>query len=156
MMKKVLIWALVLSTLSVTAQQRGRFQHGSDRQGKMAMMEDLSPEQAATLKTKRMTLDLNLTESQQDKMYAIHLKNAKNRQERMAEVDKQREEGTWTKPSKEERFNLINEKLDKKIAHKKELKQILDKEQFERWETHARRAHKSKDMKRRRSNRSRR
>ena len=155
-MKKILIWAILLSTLTVTAQRRGHIKRGPEGKGKIAMMQDLSPEESATLKTKRMTLDLDLSDSQFDKIYQINLKNARDRQERMAEMKKQQDEGTWTRPSKEERFELMNEKLDKQIATKKELKKILDDEQFERWEANARQAHKKREMRKRRSKRSRR
>ena len=155
-MKTLLIWALCLSTLTVTAQKRGQFKHGPEGHGKMAMMQDLSPEESATLKTKRMTLDLDLSDSQYDKIYQIHLKHAQERQARLAEMKKQREEGSWTKPSSEERFKMMNEKLDKQIATKKEFKKILDDEQFDRWEAKAKHAHKKRDMRKHRSKRSRR
>ncbi|NNK88158.1 MAG: hypothetical protein HKO90_07725 [Flavobacteriaceae bacterium] len=155
-MKTLLIWALVLSTLTVTAQQRGQFKRGPEGPGKMEMMQDLNPEESAILKTKRMTLDLDLSDSQYDKIYQIHLKNAQHRQARMAEIKKQQDEGTWTRPSKEERFKMMNERLDKQIATKKELKNILDDEQFERWEANAKQAHKKRDMRKHRSKRSRR
>ena len=62
-MKRLVVLICVLATFSLSAQE-GRHEHG--RQG-ARMMNDLSPEQTATLKTKKMTLGLDLTEDQQEK-----------------------------------------------------------------------------------------
>ena len=144
-MKRLVVLICVLATFSLSAQE-GRHEHG--RQG-ARMMNDLSPEQTATLKTKKMTLGLDLTEDQQEKIYKIHLNNAKEKQARMDEVKKKREAGESLKPSKEDRFNRLNEKLDMQIAHKKEMKGILSKEQFEKWEQGAKRKSHLKNKKRR-------
>ncbi|MBT8258162.1 MAG: hypothetical protein KJO49_06790 [Bacteroidia bacterium] len=153
-MKRLVVLICVLATFSLSAQQGPRHKQGK---AGMGMMKDLSPDEAATLKTKKMTLDLDLSEAQQDKIYKIQLKNAQERQTRMEEIKKLREEGEMKKPSKEERYTRMNEGLDKQIAHKKEMKAILDQDQFEKWERGRKRhSQKRKGMKNQRSKRSRR
>ncbi len=131
--------------------------HDKDRDGsKIGMLDEFSPEEQATLKTKKMTLGLDLTQSQQDKIYQIHLRNASERLAKMEEIKKERESGEWTRPSKEERFNHLNSRLDKQIAHKKEMKSLLNEEQFKKWERGAmRRGHMKKENRKERSKRSR-
>ena len=87
----------------------------------MAHLKDLSPEQMATLRTKKMTLSLDLSKAQQDKVYALHLDEAKTRKEQRAK--RNHNKGT-EKPnlSSDEKFNKMNERLDKKIAAKNKMK----------------------------------
>ena len=92
-------------------------------------MKDMSPEQVATLETKKMTLALDLTEKQQQEIQAIHMDKAIERQTRMEER-KNRDE----KPDADERFQMMNDRLDKQIAMKDQMRDILDKDQFEKWE----------------------
>ncbi len=47
---------------------------------------------------------------------------------------KMREDGKEQQPSKEDRFNRANRQLDSRIALKAKMKDILNKEQFEKWE----------------------
>ncbi|MBT8254572.1 MAG: hypothetical protein KJN68_11415 [Bacteroidia bacterium] len=155
-MKRLLIWVLILSTISLSAQQDGRNKRGPEDRG-MRMIKDLSAEEAATLKTKRMTLDLDLTENQKNKIYQIHLKNAEDRKARFAEMQKKREAGEKGKQGNQgDTYQKLNERLDKQIAHKKEMKQILDEDQFKRWERGAKRAQHKKIKSKKRSKRSRR
>ena len=92
-------------------------------------MKDMSPEQVATLETKKLTLALDLSEKQQQKIQAIHLEKATDRQARMEER-KERD----SKPDADERFEMMNDRLDKQIAVKDQMKDILSDEQFEKWE----------------------
>lgn len=97
-------------------------------------MKDLSPEQVATLQTKRMTLALDLTQDQQTKIQAINLEQAKERKARMEERKAAREKGEAKKPTAEERYAMENERLDKMIALKTEMKEILSEEQYQKWQ----------------------
>ena len=71
-MKKLVIIALAFFALQATAQERKRGQHGKERAQKMM---NLSAEEAATLQTKKMTLFLDLNESQQAKIYKVNLES---------------------------------------------------------------------------------
>ncbi len=103
----------------------GMTQHGPHGRGH----DDLSPEQMATIKTKKMALSLDLNEKQQNEVQEIHLEQAILRKARMEER-KSRDE----KPSTDERYAAINQKLDKQIEMKAKMKEILNKDQFAKWE----------------------
>lgn len=86
---------------------------------------DLTPEQMATLRTKQMTLDLDLNTKQQEQILAINLKNAE-------EFGKMR--GKRKELSDDEKYELKSKMLDKQIAIKKEMKNILNDTQYEKWQ----------------------
>ena len=89
---------------------------------------DYTPEQIAELKTKKLTLLLDLSEAQQQKVSQLELEAARERKSRTEEREGRE------KLSDEERFNRHSERLDKQIAHKNSMKSILNKEQYEKWE----------------------
>ena len=125
-MKKAILALCLMGVTSLMAQERGERNH---RQA----LRDLSPEQVATLKTKKMTLALDLTEAQQEQVRSLHLENAKLRKSKMEE-HKQRKENNNDKPTIDERYAMQIERLDNQIAHKAEMKTILSAEQYEKWE----------------------
>ena len=115
--------------LSGTAQKDG---NGRDRG-----MKDLTPEQIATLQTKRMTLALDLTESQQSEIQALNLENAKTRKAKMEARRSSAEKVEGEKkarPTSEELYAMQNERLDHQIAQRERMKKILSEEQFKKWE----------------------
>lgn len=123
-MKNVLLMTCLLLVTTLTAQ---RNQGPSDKHPRhqMEKMSDLSPEQRADLKTKRMTLDLNLTEAQQQKVMAINLEAANNKPKRPNKDHK---------PSATERYELASERLEQGIAMKAKLREVLNDAQFEKFE----------------------
>ena len=132
-MKKLMIIAIALISIQGFAQERNReHRKGQERGERTQIMKDLTPEEAATLQTKKMTLKLDLTEAQQKEIYAINLANAQDRKAKTAQLKKLREGNE--KPSKEDRYNMMNERLDKQIAMKKKMKSILSEEQFKKFE----------------------
>jgi len=138
-MKKLVLLVLIFTTISLSAQERKRQnkeQNGPDR---MEMHKDLTPEESAMLQTKRMTLDLDLTESQQKELYDLNLKNAEKRQAKRAEREQKKEGAQDKNPSKEDRVKFMNERLDNQIAHKKDMQRILNQDQFEKWELNSKR-----------------
>ncbi|MEW4924400.1 DUF4890 domain-containing protein [Algibacter sp. 2305UL17-15] len=124
-MKKILMIALAICAIQITSAQ-------ANNRGQKAM--DLAPEEMATLQTKKMTLLLDLNQSQQDDIYKINLENAKLRKAHMAERKAKREHAEATKPSKEQRLEMANKMLDHKIAMKAKMKNILNDEQYAKWE----------------------
>jgi hypothetical protein len=132
-MKKVFIILLALVTLQVSAQEKKRELQKEGQRERGEMMKDLSPEETATLQTKKMTLHLDLSEAQQKQMKALNLEQASLRKAKMEEVKKLKESGE--KPSKEARLKMMNEKLDHQIALKAKMKSILNAEQFTKWES---------------------
>ena len=119
---------MLMTGFSIMAQKGERGHRGD--------FKNMSAEQMATLQTKKMTLDLDLTEAQQSKIQALNLENAKKRKAKMEARKDQESNGEKRTLTSEERYAMKNERLDAAIAHKAELKKILTDEQFEKWETH--------------------
>lgn len=130
-MKKIIAIAIALISLQGIAQERRQF---ADRMERPHRMNDLTPEQAATLRTKHMTLNYDLTKSQQDEIYKLNLENAKAKKDMMESLKAKKESGEWQKPSSEERYKMMNDRLDHQIAVKAKMKNILTKEQYSKWE----------------------
>jgi len=103
-------------------------QEGSDR-GPRDGKDQLTPEQMATIQTKKMTLALDLNNAQQKQIQEFHLANAKLRKEKMEAMKGKRKD-----LSSEERFAHQNERLDHMIAQKEKMKKILNEDQFSKWE----------------------
>ncbi|MET7030557.1 DUF4890 domain-containing protein [Sediminicola luteus] len=127
MKKVILLGLLMIGFIGLAQNDRGENRNRGN-------LEDLSPEQMATLQTKRMTLALDLNEAQQKQLQKINLDQATSRKEKMDEMKEKRESGEMTKPSSEERYAMQTSKMDKQIAHKAQMKQLLSKEQYEKWE----------------------
>lgn len=130
-MKKLILIALAFIGLQATAQELKQ-KHGGERKDRMEKMQDLTPEEMATLQTKKMTLHLDLTEAQQKQIQALNLEEATLRKAKMEEYKKLKESGE--KPTKDMRVKMMNEKLDHEIELKQKMKTILNAEQFEKWE----------------------
>lgn len=121
-MKKFAVIFIILMSTGLFAQQREYRNYGAD----------FSPEQQATLKTKRMTLDLELTDSQQNQVLALNKKYAELRKVNQAKMQADKTAGKQL--TSEEKFKLQNERLDHQIAYMNDLKKILNKDQFEQWQ----------------------
>ncbi len=126
-MKKLIMIVLAICTIQIASAQE------PNKKGKA--MANLEPEEIATLQTKKMTLHLDLTDAQQKDIYKINLENAKIRKAHMAERKARKESGEATKPTKEERLAMANKILDRKIEVKAKMKNILNEEQYAKWET---------------------
>jgi hypothetical protein len=125
-MKKLALIVLLVVGLSTYAQE-GKKQ---ERQG--ADRERLSPEQRNQLQLKKMTLELNLNESQQKEIAKILEEQSAKRQAEMATFKANKDKGV--KPTAEERFAMKNKKLDEAIALKAKVQKVLTPEQFKKWE----------------------
>jgi hypothetical protein len=125
-MKKVILLAVLLAGFSAMAQ-------GGERRHRDGFR-NMSAEQTATLQTKKMTLVLDLTESQQAQIQSFHLDNVKLRKAKMAEHRTKKEEGEKHELSSDELYAMKKARLDGAIAHKAKLKKILTEKQFDKWE----------------------
>jgi len=144
-MKKLAIIALALFALQATAQESKRGNQNKERGAKMM---NLSAEETATLQTKKMTLHLDLNTSQQAKIQKLNLENATKRKTMMEARKAKKESGNTEKPSKDERLAMINARLDHQIVVKAKMKDILNTEQYAKWEKAlARKMYKSKKRK---------
>ena len=140
-MKKLVLIAIAFVTLQVTAQEHKREHRKGEHKERSHKQNDFTPEQMATLQTKKMALMLDLTDAQQRDIQKLNLANAKERQAKMEAHKKMRADNKGDKPSQETRYKMMNERLDKQIAHKKQMKSILSKEQFEKFEKGSKRKH---------------
>jgi len=93
----------------------------------------LTTEQLTTLKVKKMTLELELSEIQQNKLTPV-IKELIS--ERSAQLDKKRElKNDVKKINPNERYQMANKILDRKIMFQKEIRTILNEEQFKKFKT---------------------
>ena len=127
-MRKLVVLFAVMVGVIATAQRPGH------EKGERENMKDLTLEQMATLQTKRMTLALDLTDSQQKQIQSINVEHAAHRMEKMNEMKERRESGERKNLSAEERYSMQLAMLDRQIAEKEQMKQILNKDQYAKWE----------------------
>ncbi len=106
--------------------------HGHERHRGVAVKE-MTPEQVATLKTKKMALALDLTAEQQQKVKAIHLENAELRKNKIEERKDKKEQGERKKLTADERFAIENARLDRQLAQQAKMKEILTDAQYLQW-----------------------
>jgi hypothetical protein len=136
-MKKLIIAALLVVGMTSFAQERNKMerrQHGME-------MEKFTPEQRNELMLKKMTLELDLSDKQQNQMKSIIAeKSAKHEA-----MKKDRKEKT-DKPSRDQRFAMKSKMLDDQIAMKGKMKNILSPEQYEKWDAMKGKDHKKRGM----------
>ncbi len=134
-MKKII--ALLVVALGFTAVTNAQ-EHKEDR-----FEEALTVDQQTELAVKKMTLKLDLNKAQQEKIkpfLAEQIADRKAMKAKRKEMKKNKQ-----KPSSEERFKMMNARLDKQIAFKAEMKRVLNTQQYERFEKMAdRKMHKMK------------
>ena len=133
-MKKLVIILIALVTLPITAQNKKKDYPKDGQKERMENMRDLTPEEMATLQTKKMTLHLDLTEAQQKSIHAFYLEEATFRKAKMEEHKAMKDSGETKAFTKEDKFKMMNERLDHQIAVKQKMKSILNAGQFEKWE----------------------
>jgi hypothetical protein len=96
------------------------------REKRMENIKNMTPEQQATLWSKKMTLELDLNASQQEEIYTLILEKAKrNKMHQKNNVKKSL--------SNEERFKMQENLLDEKIKMRNAMKSILNPDQYEQW-----------------------
>lgn len=125
-MKNLVLIAFALLTFTLSAQPGDH--HRKGKKEMVEKMKDWTPEQKAELATKKLTLELNLTEEQQQKVYPIQLNMIKDRVQMKTKKEKK------TELSSKELFDMQNERLEKQIKTKEQFKNILNAEQFDKWE----------------------
>lgn len=126
-MKKLLVIIVTLSTLTGVAQEHRRgHRFSKEAREKRA---DISPEDMAKLQSKHLTLRLDLSDQQQKQVESVlvaHLKKGKAKRDAF--------KASENKPSKDELKQLRLDRLDAQIALKREMKDILNAEQYEKYE----------------------
>jgi len=122
-MKNLIVAALIFGSVVLHAQR-----------GEHSKMHQLSVEQIATLQTKKLTLALDLNETQQRSVQKLNEENAQLKKEKLEARKAARETSERKEPNSDEKFKHQLERLDKAIAHKAKMKDILSEDQFEEWE----------------------
>ena len=119
-MKKILIILLLAFSVSIYAQNGKNYK---------SLAKDFTPEQQAILKTKKMALELDLNDTQQNQMLELNKKWAVERDKNRESFKGQNaEEMTST-----DKFNRMNKMLDTQLANQKKVKKILNDDQYETW-----------------------
>ena len=122
MVRIVSLLALFISfSLTINAQKKELFKN----------KKRLTTEQLTTLKVKKMTLELELSEVQQKKLTPVITKLIS---ERKIEADRMRESKNEVKNiDASNRYQMANKILDRKIMFQKEMRTILNEEQFKKF-----------------------
>ena len=128
-MKKLIAVALLFVGMTSFAQEKISKENRKAQRGEM---EQLTPEQRDQLHLKELTLELDLTATQQKEMAKIIAEQGTKREAMKAEMKTKREGDK--KLTADERFVMKNKMLDEKIAMKERVKKILTPEQVEKWE----------------------
>ncbi|NCT17475.1 MAG: hypothetical protein COZ75_07665 [Flavobacteriaceae bacterium CG_4_8_14_3_um_filter_34_10] len=122
-MKKIMILVLVFGTTFGFSQQRE--QRNEARKAMLQERQNLTAEQKAELSTKKLALQLDLTEAQQKSVYQVQLEMAKTREinmkDRKANADKT------------DFYHKANTRLDHQMAHQEKMKAILSEKQYALW-----------------------
>jgi hypothetical protein len=117
----VLVFAFTLTT---QAQKQGRKKGGQEGP-------KLTVEQHTNLAVKKLTLALDLSNKQQNQIRPLISTQASLRK---AEMLKRKEnKGSNKRPTSDEIYEMKIKKLDNQIAFKAKMKDILNKEQFEKF-----------------------
>lgn len=116
---------MLLAGVSSMAQERGGRSHGRN------YLKDMTPEQVATLSSKRLALALDLTEAQRGQVMELQLERVKER--RAVMEGRERSEGQGSELSPAERYERLNNRLDRKLAYKASMKKILSEKQYADW-----------------------
>ena len=116
----VLVFAFTITT---QAQKKGKKDRNNPK---------FTIEQRTELAVKKMTLALDLTEKQQSQITPFIKAQATARKAAMESMKKNKEADK--KPSADEIYAMKSKQLDNQIAFKSEMKNILTKEQFEKFE----------------------
>lgn len=123
-MKKLASILVLVFAFTLTTQ--------AQKKRKRVQKDPMTVEQQATLAVKKMTLALELSDAQQRKIKPLITAQITDRRAQFEQMKKLKE--SKKKPTADERFKYQNERLDKQIAFQKEMKSILNKEQYEKFE----------------------
>ncbi len=141
-MKKLAGLLSIILLLSMTMEGQER----KERKERHRKGADLTTEQMATLKTKKMTLFLDLDQNQQKEIYNLLKEQTELRQSKMAAFKEKRKEGVEL--TSDDKFQMQNDQLDQQIKNKAAMKNLLSKEQFEKFEKASKRKRQAMNKKR--------
>jgi protein CpxP len=124
-MKKLIFTLALITSLSFAGIAQ-------EKESGKRTTEKLSPEQRNTLQLKEMTLNLDLTASQQKEVASIIAEQTTKMEAKRSEMKARKE--TKKPLTANERFEMKNKSLDSQIEMKAKMKKILNTEQMKKWE----------------------
>ncbi|NMH26714.1 hypothetical protein [Flavobacterium silvaticum] len=122
-MKPVIATLILLVNMAAFAQPENR--HHDKKHPELTL------EQKKSLRLKKLTLDLDLSNSQQKDMALLIDEQMTSGKAMMDEMKAKRESGQ--KPTADEIYAHKSQMLDQRIAINEKAKKILDKNQYETW-----------------------
>ncbi len=122
---KQLVLAVALCTTLVMAAQT----HKDYKNEKMNM----TVEEIATKRTEKLTKTLDLNETQQEQVMQLSLESAEKHKAKWEEAKAQHENGTWEKPTPEQRSEMQNKMAERQKELDQKMKGILTEEQHAKW-----------------------
>jgi len=128
---KNLIKVILIAVLAITTSTTSAQKHMNSPKSQFKQKEHFSSEQLASLKSKKMTLRLNLDKSQQKAVYDVTLNNIKKykRQKKLRKMAlKEGNQATYL-----DVFNHLNNRLNNQIALQRNFRRILNDRQFMQW-----------------------
>lgn len=132
-MKTWILAATMMMGVSMAAQAPADAPAPHGRHQKMEKEHlNLTPQQRAELKSKQLTLKLDLTDKQQKDVEKLLVNAETKKADAIAKRQEARKAGI--RPTNEERLALKNSMLDERIAMKRDLKKILSAEQYTKFE----------------------
>ncbi len=135
-MKKISLILILMLSISAFAQDRKQ-DHKMDKV-------EMSADQMATLRTKKMALKLDLTADQQTRLKTLFTEQATYQKTMMAQHrEMKKDTATWNK----NKFAIQNARLDHQKEMQDKIRTILTPGQFETWKASADRSGKKMKMK---------
>jgi hypothetical protein len=141
-MKTLVVIAVALFTINGIAQEKRTNQ--INQKGRSELMKQMTPNDIADLKTKRLTLKLDLNDEQQKKVHRLILNKAKAN-ENFRKEHKEANLENKEKFTKDEFVKIEKRKLDQQIKMKREMKALLTPEQYAKFEKMKPRHHKNRE-----------
>jgi hypothetical protein len=130
-MKTWILAMTMMAGMSMVAQAPADKPFAHNRHERM-QKEHLTPQQRAELKSKQLTLKLDLTDKQQKEVEKLFLTTETQKEDAFNQRQEARKAGT--KPSADERLATRNRMLNARIAMKRELKKVLNADQYAKLE----------------------
>jgi hypothetical protein len=138
-MKKLVVIALALFTLNGVAQDKRK--NHNDREMHSELRKQMTPSDIADLKSKKLALKLDLSDTQQAKVHTLILDQATAHKDLRKKHQAENAEKKG-KPSKDDFVKMENFKLDQQLKMKREMKALLTAEQYSKFEQMKPRGHK--------------
>lgn len=130
-MKTWILAMTMMAGMSMVAQAPAGKPFAHNRHERV-QREHLTPQQRAELKSKQLTLKLDLSDKQQKEVERLLLTAENHKEEAFNQRTEARKAGV--KPSDDERLAAKNRMLDARIAMKRELKKVLNIDQYAKLE----------------------